>query len=82
MEARKLIAGASFGPDALKVLFQAYDEAWDILAPRQCNETSAIEGARLRLATIMLGLMREDLRDAAWLRDVSVRHYQAAGRKP
>jgi hypothetical protein len=76
MEARKLIAGASFGPDALKVLFQAYDEAWASLAPRCGNDQSAIAAARLRLANIVLGLMREDMRDAAGLRDAALRHYE------
>jgi hypothetical protein len=34
MEARRLIGNASYGPDTLKVLFQAFDEAWTTLAPR------------------------------------------------
>jgi hypothetical protein len=75
MEARKLIAGASFGPDALKVLFRAYDEAWAILAPRYGSDQSAIEAARLRLASIMLGLMREDTRDTDALRDAALQHF-------
>jgi len=79
MQVRKLIAGAAFGPDALKVLYQAYDEAWASLAPRYGSDQPAIDAARLRLANIMLGLMREDLRDVAWLREESLRHYQTAG---
>jgi hypothetical protein len=78
MKARRLIEGASFGPDALKVLSQAYDEAWAILAAGYGNDQSAIEIARLRLANIILGLMREDIRDPAWLRDAALRHYQGA----
>jgi hypothetical protein len=76
MEARRLIAGASVGPDALKVLFQAYDEAWALLAPRCGNDQSVIETARLRLANIVLGLMREDTRDVTWLRDAALQHYE------
>jgi hypothetical protein len=82
MKARSLIAAASFGPDALKVLFQAYDEAWAIVAPRYGNDASAIEAARLRLANTMLALMREDTRDVAWLRDESLRHFQAPAGDP
>ena len=33
MQARKLIDGASFGPDALKAIGQAFDEAWAEVAP-------------------------------------------------
>lgn len=77
MKARSLIDGSSFGPDALKALFQAFDEAWAILAPRYGNDASAIEVGRLRLANIMLGCMRENIRDVAWLRDEALRHYQA-----
>jgi hypothetical protein len=76
MEARRLIAGASFGPDALKVLFQAYDEAWAVLAPRYGNDQPDVETARSRLANVLLGLMREDTRDVAWLRDAGLQHYE------
>jgi hypothetical protein len=78
MKARRLIAGASFGPDALNVLYRAYDEAWAVIAPRYATDTSATETARLRLANIMLGLMREETRDVTQLRDEALRHYQAA----
>ena len=78
MQVRRIFAGASFGPDALKVLFRAYDEAWAILAPRYGNDQPAIDAGRLRLADIMLALMREDTRDVAWLRDEALRHYQTA----
>jgi hypothetical protein len=78
MEARRLIAGASFAPDALKVLFQAYDEAWAILAPHCGNDQSAMAAARLRLANIVLSLMREDTSDVAWLRDTALKHYETA----
>ena len=76
MQMRRIFAGASFGPDALRVLFQAYDEAWATLVPRYGNDQPAIDAGRLRLANIMLALMREDTRDVAWLRDEALRNYQ------
>lgn len=82
MGARGLFAGASFGPDALRVLFQAFDEAWAILAPGYGNDQPAISAARLRLANIMLGLMRDDTRDVAWLRDEALQHYRGAAGGP
>jgi hypothetical protein len=75
MEARKLIEGASYGPDALRVLFQAFDEAWASIAPRYGDDRRAVEAARLRLANVLLALMREDNRDTAELRDAALRHY-------
>ena len=78
MEARRLMGSASFGPDALRVLFQAFDEAWAVLAPRYGNDASAIQAARLRLANIVLGLTREDTRDVAALRDSALRLYEMA----
>lgn len=77
MQARKLIEGASLGPDALKALFQAFDEAWSVLAPRYGNDPAAMAAARTRLANILLGLAREDSRDAGALRDAALQRYQA-----
>jgi hypothetical protein len=78
MEARRLIEGASYGPDTLKVVFQAFDEAWTILAPRYGNDAPAIAAARIRLADILLSLAREGSHDAAALRDAALRLYQTA----
>ena len=78
MRARKLIEGASFGPDTLKALFQAFDEAWAVLAPRYGNDAQAIDAARTRLAIILLGLAREDSCEVGALRDAALQRYQAA----
>jgi hypothetical protein len=78
MQARKLIENAAFGPETLKVLFQAFDEAWAVLAPRYGNDAPAIDAARARLASILLGLANEDSRDAAELRDAALQSYQQA----
>ncbi|MFZ1103719.1 MAG: hypothetical protein WAN86_12905 [Hyphomicrobiaceae bacterium] len=78
MPARKLIESASFGPETLKILFQAFDEAWAVLAPRYGNDAPAIEAARTRLANILLSLAREDSRDVGLLRDAALRCYRAS----
>src|SRR5215813_12942452 len=67
MKARRLIDGASFGPDALKVVGQALDEAWAQIAGNFGNDPSEIERARLRLANAMLSVASEDSRDTAVL---------------
>jgi hypothetical protein len=78
MPARKLIEGASLGPEALNPLFQAFDEAWVVLAPRYGCDAPAIKAARTRLASILLGLAREDSRDAAALKKAALQRYDAA----
>jgi hypothetical protein len=78
MEARRLIEGASYGPDTLNVLFRAFDEAWTILAPRYGGDAPAIGAARIRLANILLGLARDEDRDVAALRDAALQLYERA----
>lgn len=59
MKARQLIGNASYGPDALKVLYQAFDEAWAALAPAYGNDPQAIDAARTQLAMAILALARD-----------------------
>ena len=42
MRARRLIDGASFGPDALKVIYQAFDEAWVSVAGNFGEEPAVV----------------------------------------
>jgi len=67
MRARQLIDGASFGPDTLKAVGQAFDQAWVHIAGNFGNDPSDIERARLRLANAMLSVASEDSRDVAVL---------------
>ena len=61
--ARHLIDGASFGPDALKALGQAFDQAWHEVAGNFGTDPRDIEQARLRLANALLSVADEDSRD-------------------
>jgi hypothetical protein len=62
MEARRLIDNASFGPDTLKVLSQAFDEAWaSIERDIACHQLR--EAMRLKLATALLSIASDDSRD-------------------
>jgi hypothetical protein len=54
MKARQLIGSTSFQPGELKVIFEAFDDAWDQVAKDIGNRASAIEAARLSLADIVL----------------------------
>lgn len=71
MKARQLIGGAAYPPDALRVIYEAFDDAWGEVGPSMGTEPSEVEKARLSLATIVLSLAktgaieREKLRIAA-----------------
>jgi hypothetical protein len=54
LKARELIDSAAFGPDTLKVIGQAFDEAWDSVAGNFEENPLAIQAARLKLANAIL----------------------------
>jgi hypothetical protein len=58
---RGLMDGASYGPDALKAIGQAFDEAaWTQIFG---NDSAEIEAARFRLARALLSVADDDSRD-------------------
>jgi hypothetical protein len=84
MRARQSIGSASYGPDELKILFKAFDEAWEIIAPTTSGRAGAIEATRIKLANVILGLASGGERDVAVLKSAAVqimsRATSAAGR--
>jgi hypothetical protein len=56
MQPRQIARATSFGPDELRVIFRAYDDAWSEIAPTVGHDPAAVEAARMVLATIVLGL--------------------------
>ena len=72
MNARHLIEGASFGPDALKALGQAFDEAWKEIAANFGNEPAVIESARLKLAQALLSVADDNSRDVEALKQAAL----------
>jgi len=68
MKARRLIDGASFGPDTLKVVGQAFDQAWAEIAGNVGTLPIEIEAARLRLAEAMMSVATEDSTDVVALK--------------
>ena len=69
--ARKLIAGASYGGDTLRMIGRAFDDAWGEVAQNYASPR-ATEAARLKLANIILSLAGEGERDPAKLKDRAV----------
>ena len=67
MKARNLIDRASFGPDQLKIIGQAFDGVWAQIAPSVGTRPNAIEAARLKLANTVLGLAKNGILNAEQL---------------
>ena len=67
-KARQLIDGASFGPEALKAIGEAFDAAWAEIALNFGDEPGDVEKARLRLAKAMLSIAAEDSREVGVLK--------------
>ncbi|MFZ0849102.1 MAG: hypothetical protein WAO08_07860 [Hyphomicrobiaceae bacterium] len=72
MKARQLVESGSFGPDALKVAYQAFDEAWESVAAHFGTDPVAIEAARLRLANAILAVTHNDSRDVSALKTAAL----------
>ena len=69
MRARGVIEGASFGPEAVKAIGQAFDLAWHEIAGNfghaldDLDALDEVELARLKLADAVLSVASEDSRD-------------------
>lgn len=66
--ARHLMDGVSFGPDALKVIGEAFDAAWAEIASNFTGNLIQNDAARLKLATSVLSIASEDSRDVQVLK--------------
>ena len=76
MKARELIRNASYGPEHLKVLFTAFDQAWESMAGDVGTEPLAVESTRLKLASIILSLGDES-KDPDWLKNAALQIMRA-----
>jgi hypothetical protein len=81
MKAWQLIDGASFGPDALKAIGQAFDEAWKTIEVNFGSDAQEVETARLKLANALLSIASNDSRDVEVLKraalEVMARDYRS-----
>jgi hypothetical protein len=68
MKAREMLDGASYGPDALKTIGLAFDQAWETIAGNFGEDPHDIERARLRLATALLSVASDDSRNVEALK--------------
>jgi hypothetical protein len=79
MKTREIIRGASYGPETLKVLFKAFDAAWDEIRPIVSQDAIAVQAARTTLAKAVLKVATEDSRDPDLLKEGALRLYRAKG---
>jgi len=66
--ARALIDGASLGPDALRAVGQAFDEAWAEIASHFAQDPAQVEAVRLTLANALLSIADDASRDVLVLK--------------
>ena len=69
METRELFRQAKYGPDALKLMCRAFDEAWEGIAGNFGDDTIAIEVARTRLANAILSLPQDEIKDVEQIKN-------------
>ena len=72
MKAKQLIDGASYGPDALRAIGEAFDAAWAEIAAHFGSDATEVEAARLKLAKAMLSIADEDSRDVDVLKQAAL----------
>jgi hypothetical protein len=81
MRAQQLIEGASYGPEALKTVCQAFDDAWASIAGNFGDDPLEIEAARLKLANIILSFPHNEIRDAEQIKNSSLQIMALAYRR-
>ena len=77
MKARELIEGASYGPEALKAIGRAFDEAWASIAGNFSDDQVA--AARLRLANALLAVARNNSRDVETMKREALDRMRLSG---
>jgi hypothetical protein len=79
MQARSLFETPAFEPETLHVLYEAFDRAWEEIAP---HFDGADDRARMQLAHALLIIAREDSKDAESLKTVALQVMALAYRTP
>ena len=68
MIARRLVEGASFGPEVVEIITAAFDAAWSEISANFGSDPKAIESARERLAEAVLSVANEESCDVEALK--------------
>jgi len=68
MKARRLLDGATFGPDTVKALGEAFDQAWAEIAGNFESDLVQAAQARVKLAEALLSVATERSTDVCALK--------------
>ena len=72
MKARRLIEGSTYGPETLKVIGKAFDDAWSEIAGHFSPTGLQAQSARLKLAHAVLAVARDDSREPEELKNAAL----------
>ena len=75
-KASRLFANASFDPSALKMIGEAFDEAWASIGNSIGSDPVSVDAARTRLANIMLGLAKDRQISSERLKETALRLFR------
>ena len=70
--AHDLFDKSSYGPETLKILYQAFDAAWETIAPKYAGDPDRAEIARLKLANTILSFPADEIKDAEQIKNSSL----------
>jgi hypothetical protein len=73
MKARQLLASSAFDPAQLKIMGQAFEDAWAQIAPQISARAGAIEAARYKLAQLVLSLAKRGILEREKIKDEALR---------
>jgi hypothetical protein len=82
MKARQMIDGASYGPEELQIIGQAFDDAWAAIEGNCGDDAGIREKARVRLAKAVLSVAVEGVRCPDALREGALEVMALAYRAP
>jgi hypothetical protein len=82
MKVHQLIRSAAFQPDELRVIFEAFDDAWREVATEVSARARAVGASRISLATIVLRLAAAGPIDRAHLKTAAIDAFRLKHRKP
>ena len=72
MKAQQLIENASYSPETLRIVCQAFDEAWAGIAGNFGDDPQTVAVARLKLARTILSFPHDKIRDVEQIKNSSL----------
>ena len=72
MRVAKILAGCTYGPETLKVIGKAFDDAWANIADHFAGDARRADAARERLAHAILIAASEDSRESEPIKNLAL----------